>query len=137
MTRTTTRTRLLPMLFLSTALLPLGACMSSRLGAHVPRSDVPTPGGILLTVENQHPQDIRVYLIRGETPIPLGSVRTLERRAFAVSTAILGHGGTVRLMADPLGSTQRYASVPIPAAPGDRVEWRLESNLKLSSFRVR
>lgn len=137
MTHTKPRPCLSTILVLLATSLPLGACMSSQLGANVPSSDVATPRGILLTVENQHPQDIRVYLIRGETPIPLGSVRTLERRTFAVSTAILGHSGAVRLIADPLGSTQRHASVPIPAAAGDRVEWRLESNLKLSSFTVR
>lgn len=116
--------------------LPLGACMSSQLGADRPL-DSPTPGGALVTVENRHVLDMRVYLIRGSTPIPLGSVSTLERRTFVVPSSLLGHSGTLRLMADPLGSTATFTSDWIPAAPGDWVEWKLEPNLRLSHFSVR
>jgi hypothetical protein len=98
---------------------------------------MPNPGGALLTIENHHVQDIRVYLIRASTPIPLGSVGTMERRTFAVPTSQLGHRGTIRLMADPLGSTQTFTSDWVPAAPGDHVEWTLQANLKLSRVSVR
>lgn len=116
--------------------LPLGACMSSQLGAHKPL-DRPTPGGALVTVQNQNVLDVRVYLIRGSTPIPLGSVGTLERRTFVIPSSQLGHSGSLRLMADPLGSTQTFVSDWISAVPGDLVEWRLEPNLKLSRVSVR
>lgn len=128
-----TRTALAAAVFLS---LPLGACTSSQLGAHKPL-DKPTPGGALITVTNGHVQDMRVYLIRGSTPIPLGSVSTLERRTFAVPTSQLGHTGTVRLMVDPLGSRQTFTSDWIPAVAGDHVEWSLAPNLKLSRVSVR
>jgi len=116
--------------------LPLGACTSSQLGAYKPL-DSPTPGGALITVENHHVLDMRVYLIRGSTPIPLGSVGTLERRTFVVPSSEFGHNGAVRLMADPLGSTQTFTSELVSAVPGDHVQWTLESNLKLSRLSVR
>lgn len=88
-------------------------------------------------MENRHVQDMRVYLIRGYTPIPLGSVGTLERRTFTLPTSMIGHGGTIQLMADPLGSRRTYTSDPIHAVPGDHVRWTLAPSLALSSFSVR
>lgn len=123
-----------PAATLSTILLC--ACTHLQPGTSEPLRD-PTPGGALLTVENRHVQDMRVYLIRGSTPIPLGSVGTLERRTFTLSTALLGHDGTMRLMADPLGSRATYVSGVIPATPGDHVRWILAPSLALSSFSVR
>lgn len=61
----------------------------------------------------------------------------MARRTFAVPTSQLGHQGAIRLMADPLGSTQTFTSDWVPVAPGDHVEWTLEANLKLSRVSVR
>ena len=116
--------------------LPLGACTSSQLGPER-LLDIAPPGGVLITVENQHVQDMRVYLLRGTASISLGSVRTLERRTFVLSSALVGHGGTVRLIADPLGSQQTFTSETIPAALGDHVTWSLAPSLRLSRFFVR
>ncbi len=128
--------RLAASLLVTTTTLPLGACMSSRSGADGP-PDRPAPRGALITVQNQHVQSMRVYLLRGGTSILLGSVDTLERRTFVVSTSMLGHSGTVRLAVHPLGSVGAFTSPLIPAAPGDLVEWRIAPSLKLSTFTVR
>jgi len=82
-------------------------------------------------------QDMRIYLIRGSAPIALGSVGTMEQRTFALPTAVLGHSGTIRLMADPLGSRATFTSDYIPAAPGDHVRWILAPSLTLSRISVR
>lgn len=117
--------------------LSLWACTSSsQLWAGGP-GDAPTPGGAILTVENQHVQDMRVYLIRGSTPIALGSVGTLERRTFAIPNSVLGNSGSIRLMADPLGSRGTFTSDYIPAMAGDHVRWTLAASLSLSHFSVR
>lgn len=117
--------------------LSLWACTSSsQLWAGRP-GDAPAPRGALLTVENQHVQDMRVYLIRGSTPIALGSVGTMERRTFALPTAVLGNSGSIRLMADPLGSRGTFTSDYIPAIAGDHVRWTLAPSLALSRFTVR
>ena len=95
------------------------------------------PGGVLLTVTNSHVQDMRIYLLRGTTRIPLGSVSTGERRTFTLPTAMIGHGGAIRLGADPLGDRHMHESEVIPVGLGDQVEWRLAPSLSLSSFWVR
>lgn len=131
-----TSRRLAAALLVATASLPLGGCSSSKLREGGFRDTV-TPGGALVTVDNQHVLTMRVYLVRGTLPIPLGSVDTLERRTFVLPTSILGHGGALRLMADPLGSRATFTSEWIQAGPGDHVEWKLASSLGLSTFSVR
>lgn len=117
-------------------LIPLGACSSSQRGPYG-SLDAPPPGGVLVTVENSHVLDMRVSLLRGGVRMPLGVVATLERRTFAVPSSMVGHSGTVRLLADPIGSPHAIASDHIPAALGDRVTWSLLPNLSLSHHTVR
>ena len=62
---------------------------------------------------------------------------TVETRTFSVPTPIFGGSSEVRLRAVPLGSQDSYTSEWIAAGPGDRVEWKLASILKLSTFQVR
>jgi hypothetical protein len=92
---------------------------------------------LMVEVYNDHVMDMRVYLVRGGTPIPLGSVGSAERRVFRISSAELGHTGYIRLMADPLGSRETYTSDVIQVVAGQRVEWRLAHALALSSVTVR
>jgi len=93
--------------------------------------------GLTVEVSDDHVLDMRVYLVRGVTPIPLGSVGSGEHRVFHVSAAELGQSGEIRLMADPLGSQDRFVTEPIGVSPGQRVVWRLAHRLSLSSVTVR
>lgn len=93
--------------------------------------------GLTVAVTNDHVLDMRIYLVRGSVPIPLGSVGSAEHRVFRISPAELGHMGDIRLMADPLGRREPYVSDPIQVAPGQRVEWRLAHRLGLSSVTLR
>ena len=115
---------------------PLSACTSSHLGAVRPGGQA-APAGALITVENHNTSAMRVYLLRGTTRVPLGSVDTLERRTFAVPTSVLGHSGMVRLLADPLGSRETFGTEDIAAGPGDLLTWKLAPFLSYSSFTVR
>jgi hypothetical protein len=118
------------------ALLAGSAC--APRAAHDPFRPTPTgSGGITVEVVDDHVLDMRVYLVRGVTPIPLGSVGSGERRVFRVSAAELGQSGAIQLMADPLGSQDRFVTEPIQVAPGQRVAWRLAHRLSLSSVTVR
>lgn len=118
-------------------LLPLGACSSSHLGAHALLDAPATPRGISVSVSNENYYDMRVYAVVGTTLYPVGSVRSAETRTFSVPTPIFGGSSEVRLRAVPLGSQDSYTSEWIAAGPGDRVEWKLASILKLSTFQVR
>jgi hypothetical protein len=42
----------------------------------------------------------------------------------------------LRLLADPIGSSQVFVSQPIHVQPGQQVRFRLENNVQLSSYSV-
>ena len=116
-------------------LLPLGACTSSQLGASAPDT-IALPRGALLTVESQHVMDVRVFLVRPGLRVRLGTLGTLERRTFSVSSALLGSQGGFWIDLVPLGSTDSYRTDFVPAVAGDRVRLRIAHRLPLSSVVV-
>lgn len=122
--------------FALVCLLLSTAC--ARPVARTPFPAAPTaPEGLKVHVVNDYTLDARIYLVRGTTRIPLGTVGSAERRTFRISTAELGHRGDVRLLADPVGEAVPYATDVIQVAPGQRVEWRLAHALNYSSVVVR
>jgi len=121
-------------------LLAVAALLDACASAPTPdpfRRTSPAAQGLSITVENDNVLDVRIYLLRGSVPIPIGSVGSAERRVFRLSSAELGHMGDIRLMADPLGSEERYVTNVIQVAPGQRLEWRIAHRLSLSSVTVR
>jgi len=130
------RIRILAAAGLVAAATLLGACASAP--SHDPFGETaPAASGLVIAVENDNVLDVRVYVLRGNVPIPVGSVGSAERRVFRLSPAELGHMGALRLIAEPLGSRERYVSDVIQVAPGERVEWHLAHRLSLSSVTVR
>ena len=120
-----------------------GASMlvSACASAHAPdpfQGSAAPRRGLEITVVNDNVVDMRIYLLRGSVPIPIGSVGSAERRGFRISPAELGSIGGIRLKADPLaGLGQPYVSEVIQVAPGQHLEWHLAHRLALSSVTVR
>ena len=50
---------------------------------------------------------------------------------------MMAQSGNLRLVADPIGSRERHTSQPVTIWPGQRVEFRIENNLPISSIAVR
>ena len=90
----------------------------------------------VLTVENNNWQDMTLYVLRDGTRIRLGSVTALSRAKFTLPSAAYAGTGELRIMADPLGSTQAWTSQPIHVMPGQELRFRLENNVQLSSYSV-
>ncbi len=115
----------------------LTACASANAPSPFERVS-PEAEGLGITVVNDHVMDMRIYLLRGTVPIPVGSVGSAERRDFRLSPSELGHMGDIRLMAEPVGGLEQpYLSEVIQVAPGQRLEWHLAHRLSLSSVTIR
>jgi hypothetical protein len=99
-------------------------------GAPTPRSES------TLKVDNHNWSDMRIYLVRDGITTRLGFVSSMTERSINLPASALSLGGEVRLMAAPLGSTERFFSDPLHLAPGQMIEWRLENRLPLSSIWV-
>ena len=72
------------------------------------------------------------------TGVPAGS----RIRLGTVGTGQTGHfmlpagfttGGSIRLVADPIGSRATYSTEPLNVSPGSQLQLRVENNLRLST----
>jgi hypothetical protein len=77
----------------------------------------------VVEIRNDEFEDVVVYLIRGGTPIPLGVVPGVSRRAFPVREAELGNGGGVELGAGRRGGPIHRVTSPFDLAPGRIATW--------------
>lgn len=90
-----------------------------------------------IVVQNSNWLDMNVYAVRGGSRMRLGTVNSMASERFRLPRHMVDGVGGLRLLADPIGSRDVYFSQPILIGPGQRVEWKLENNLALSSFTVR
>lgn len=114
------------------AMTGLGGCASKG----PPGEAGADPERTTLTVENNNWNDMTVYVLRDGVRARLGSVPALGSSTFRLPDALIGGSGEVRLMADPLGSSARFTTQPIHVMRGQRVRFRLENNVQLSSYFV-
>ncbi|MGH7468537.1 MAG: hypothetical protein ACRENP_11305 [Longimicrobiales bacterium] len=109
------------------------ACASNSQG---PQSDQSLSRQTTLLVENNNWSDMAVYLVRNGLRARVGTVPSFSRARFVLSDALVGGVADLRLLADPIGSNQKYLSDPIRLGPGQQVRFRLENNVQLSSYSV-
>lgn len=88
-------------------------------------------------VRNNNWADMTVYLERNGTKQRLGTVTSMAKRRFKIPGSFLTNSGSVRLMADPIGSAERHVSSPVQVWPGQTVAFTIENHLAISSVLVR
>lgn len=91
----------------------------------------------LVVVRNNNWLDMRIILTVDGQRYQLGTVTSFTRAVFKMPRGITLDSDQIRLLADPIGSRDAYASPLLLVNHGDVVEWRLENNLALSSLSVR
>lgn len=117
-------------LFLS-VVAATGAC------AHAGGPDhAAAPRTVSVVVDNQYQEDVRVYLVRGDTPILLGSVGSFRSRTFRPGPALLPRLVDIRLRVRAADGSV-FNAPAVMADAGERVLWYLGPRLKLSSISVR
>ena len=89
-----------------------------------------------LVVENNNWADMTIYALRDGVRARVGQVTALSRSRFVLPQSVTAGTGELRIMADPIGSAQRWTSQPIVVLPGQELRFRLENNVNLSSYSV-
>jgi hypothetical protein len=118
--RSTRSARTYPVFVVLAVLMVASACVRSNST----RGAFPLRGhGAVIEVRNDEFDDVIVYLIRGGTPIPLGVVPGLKRRAFRVSESQLAEGGGIALGAGRRGGPVQRATWQFDLAPGRIATW--------------
>ena len=95
----------------------------------------PEPEPALVHVENRTWSDLTIYLLRSSTRIRLGFVTSMDTVTFTLRDEWV-RGGSLRLIADPIGELAEFASDPLNLRPGDWVEWRVENTRSQSGIGV-
>jgi hypothetical protein len=127
------------------ASLTLGACAAGGNGAGAARlPDGPSPGHAAnavepatLKVSNYNWMDVVVYAVQGGTRVRLGQVTTMSTANFRIPSRMVSNGvETVRLMVDPVGSTEGWQSDGISIHAGQQVQFNVQNSLAFSSVFV-
>jgi hypothetical protein len=87
-------------------------------------------------VKNNNWANIAVYLVRSGMRTRLGMVTSMKTEIFRIPRALLGGTEDVRLVADPIGSSEVYTTPAVQVWPGQTVALTLENHLAISSVAV-
>ena len=126
--------RLVPVLVLAAL-----ACASGNGGVPDPApelaysSEVP----VRLEIDNKHWASVRVFVQHDGMRTRLGDVPAVSRQRFLIGERSIGTGGEIRLIADPLISSDGPTSESLTVLPGQRIVWTLEHRLAMSSLAVK
>ncbi len=88
--------------------------------------------GIVLTVQNHHWSDMRIYAIKMGSRFRLGTVTSQTSETFELPSYLQADISEVQLLAVPIGGVQSVISPSVYPAPGDEVVWGIQHNLALS-----
>jgi hypothetical protein len=126
------------------ASLTLGACAAAGPagGAHLPDGPAPGPAvaatsPVMLRVSNYNWMDVVVYAVQGGTRVRLGQVTSMSNASFRLPARMVDNGVQgVRLMVDPIGSTEGWQTEGISVHPGQQVQFNVQNSLSFSSVLV-
>jgi hypothetical protein len=128
------------------ASLTLGACAAGGATSNAMRlPDGPAPGvhaapgaePTLLKVSNYNWMDVVVYAAKGGTRVRLGQVTSMSTATFRMPQRMLGSSTeNVRLMVDPIGSTEGWQTEALTLRSGQTVQFNVQNSLRFSSVLV-
>lgn len=96
-------------------LLLLASCSTTRQAGR--REPITT-----VRVENQNFLDMKVYVLRGEERIRIGTVTGNSTQVFVLPEGIVVGAGILRFLADPIGGSQTPISQEISVRQGEEIE---------------
>jgi hypothetical protein len=89
-----------------------------------------------VVVENYNWADMVLYAVRQSTRIRLGMVSSMNSRRFDVPSGVNVGSGPIELLAEAIGSADRYLTGPMTVNEGQRVQLRIENQLPISTWSI-
>ena len=99
-----------------------------------PTGSATTPATV--KVANYNWLDVNVYAVQGGTRVRLGSVTSMSSGTFQLPSRFLQQSTPVRLLVDPIGSTEGYMTDGIMVQGGQQVSFSVQNALQFSSISV-
>lgn len=97
----------------------------------------PTTAAAVARIVNEQPDNFTVHLVTAVNRYRLGLATGNGTTTFEIGSAMLGGGGIIHLVADPVGSGEIHRSADIQLREDDLVEWTLRANPALSRGTIR
>lgn len=85
-------------------------------------------------IRNNSWRDVRVYLIRGGSRRRLGLVTAMRHVDFSLAYRVAAGGSGIRLLVEPVGTSESLATDLIRPLPGLVIQWDIHNNLRMSSY---
>jgi hypothetical protein len=127
------------------ASLTLGACAGGNARGAAVLPDGPSPGArtaaavqpAVVKVRNYNWMDVVVYAVQGDSRVRLGQVTSMSNASFRLPPRMVSNGvQPVRLMVDPIGSTEGWQTEGISIQAGQQVQFNVQNSLSFSSVLV-
>jgi hypothetical protein len=135
--------------------LSMTACASGGSGSLVTQPHAPVANGTQLVsadnrvaaagvpsapatvrVANYNWLDVNVYAVQGGTRVRLGSVTSMSSGTFQLPARFLQQSAAVRLLVDPIGSTEGHMTDGVMVRGGQQISFNVQNALQLSSVSV-
>ena len=93
------------------------------------------PQSISRTVRNQNWLDADVFVVYGDSRYRIGEVSGNGSATLSIPSSLIVRG-ELQLMADPIGSDDRYVTEIIPVARDEKVQLTVAPRMRMSSYAV-
>jgi hypothetical protein len=90
----------------------------------------------VVQVTNNNWSDVRVYAERDGLRIRLGRVTSMGTEVFRMPAVLMASTGPIRLIADPLGSSETHVTHGMLVWAGQRVNYTVSNDLRISTAAV-
>ena len=91
---------------------------------------------VTVEVVNNHLLDMRVFAVSHGRRHRLGTVSSFSRERFRLPRSLVAPIDEVRFIAQPIGARTRHTTPTLNFSPGDVLEFRIESSIRMSTVRV-
>jgi hypothetical protein len=92
--------------------------------------------GFSLVLTNHHLLDVNIFLQHDGQADRIATVTSSTSRTMELPLYMLGQGGAIRLIAEPIGDDTRYTTDILTVQPGQMVELNVENPIPRSNYSI-
>ena len=92
--------------------------------------------GFMLVLTNHYLLDVNIFLLHDGQADRISMVNAASSRTLEMPLYMLGQGGTIRLIAEPIGADTRYTTDLLTVQAGQIVELSVENPIARSTYSI-
>ena len=96
----------------------------------------PNAGGFALVLTNRHLLDVNIFLQHDGQADRIAMVNAASSKTLELPLYLLGQGGVIRLIAEPIGDDTRYTSDLLTVQAGQIVQLFVENPIARSNYSI-